>query len=124
MKFFTRMSMVSIGITFLSMPTVAVIAEEQAAKSATAARTILAEDDKFQVFEIRQKPGEVNTPSTAGTRVIRALKGGSLLRTYPDGSTEKSNWDTGEVQIQGPGPQYTVKNIGDSEVVLYVVRLK
>lgn len=94
------------------------------ADSGKAVRTVLAEDDRFQVFEIRQKPGEVNEASTSGTRIIRALSGGSLLRTYADGKTERSDWKTGEVQIQGPGPQYSVRNVGDTEVVLYVVRPK
>lgn len=119
MKSCVRVCLVSIGLSALTMPFSSAIAD-----AGKAVRTILAEDDKFQVFEIRQKPGEVNTPSTSGTRVIRALSGGALLRTYADGKTEKSDWKTGEVQIQGPGPQYTVTNIGDTEVVLYVVRPK
>jgi len=119
MKLFARVCMVSIGFSVFSMPISSAIAD-----AGKAVRTILAEDDKFQVFEIRQKPGEVNVASTSGTRVIRALSGGSLLRTYADGKTEKSDWKTGEVQIQGPGPQYTVTNVGDTEVVLYVVRPK
>lgn len=119
MKLFAHVCMVSIGLSTLMMPSASALAE-----AGKATRTILAEDDKFQVFEIRQKPGEVNLASTSGTRVIRALSGGSLLRTYADGKTEKSDWKTGEVQIQGPGPQYTVKNVGDTEVVLYVVRPK
>lgn len=122
MKLFARIGLASLGVSVLSIP-VAGVAEE-AAKPGSAARTILAEDEKLQAFEIRQMPGEVNTAVTSGTRVIRALKGGTLLRTYADGRTEQSNWQTGDVQIQGPGPQYTVKNVGDSEVVLYVVRLK
>ena len=119
MKYFARICMVSMGFSVLSMPISSAIADP-----GKAVRTVLAEDDKFQAFEIRQKPGEVNTPSTSGTRVIRALSGGALLRTYADGKTERSDWKTGEVQIQGPGPQYTVTNVGDTEVVLYVVRLK
>lgn len=122
MNLSARLCMASLGISVLSIP-VAVVAEE-AAKPGSAARTILAEDEKFQAFEIRQMPGEVNVAATSGIRVIRAIKGGALLRTYADGRTEKSDWATGEVQIQHPGPQYTVKNVGDSEVVLYVVRLK
>ena len=122
MKPFARICMAWVGVAALSIP-LAGIAEE-AAKPGSAARTILAEDEKFQAFEIRQKPGEVNAAVTSGMRVIRAIKGGKLLRTYADGRTEQSTWETGEVQIQHPGPQYTVKNVGDSEVVLYVVRLK
>lgn len=119
MKPFIRVCMVSLGFSALTMVSSGAIAD-----AGKAVRTLVAEDDKVQVFEIRQKPGEVNTPSTSGTRVIRALNGGTLLRTYADGKAEKSDWKTGEVQIQGPGPQYTVTNVGDTELVLYVVRLK
>jgi hypothetical protein len=100
------------------------IAEEKSAESAKAARTILAESDKIQALEIRQKPGESNSPTTTTTRVIRALQGGKLLRTYADGKTDTIEWKTGEVQIQGPGPQFTAKNVGSTEIVLYVVLLK
>lgn len=119
MKLFARVCMVSIGLSVISMPISSAFAD-----AGKAVRTVLAEDDKFQVFEIHQKPGEVSVASTSSTRVIRALSGGALLRTYADGKTEKSDWKTGEVQIQGPGPQYTVTNVGDTEVVLYVVRPK
>lgn len=119
MKPFVRVCMISMGLLAMSTPISNAFAEPE-----KAVRADLAEDDKVQVFEIRQKPGQVSTPSTSGTRVIRALSGGSLLRTYADGKTEKSDWKTGEVQIQGPGPQYSVTNVGKTEVVLYVVRLK
>ena len=119
MKLFARACVVSLGFSALAMAGSGAIAD-----AGQAVRTTLAEDDKFQVLEIRQKPGEINVASTSGTRVVRAMSGGSLLRTYADGKTEKVVWKTGEVQIQGPGPQYTVKNVGDTEVVLYVVRLK
>jgi len=52
------------------------------------------------------------------------LQGGKLLRTYADGKTDTIEWKTGEVQIQGPGPQFTAKNVGSTEIVLYVVLLK
>lgn len=89
-----------------------------------ATRALLAESDKFQVLEIHQKPGEVTVPTTSGTRVVRALQGGILLRTYADGKTEKHEWKAGEVQIQEPGPDSAVTNVGTSDVVLHVVRLK
>lgn len=86
MKLFAHVCMVSIGLSAMMAPIASALAE-----AGKATRTVLAEDDKFVVFEIRQKPGEVNTPSTSGTRVIRALSSGTLLRTYADGKTEKSD---------------------------------
>ena len=89
-----------------------------------AARKVLAENEKMVVFEVRQKPGEVNTPSTSATRAVRALQGGTILRTYADGKTETKEWKAGDVEIQVPGPAYTTKNTGKTDFVVYVVVLK
>jgi len=64
---------------------------------------VLAESDKTQAFEVRSKPGDQNTSvPTSNLRVVRALKGGTLLRTYADGKTEKVVWKTGEARIIPP----------------------
>jgi hypothetical protein len=55
---------------------------------------------------------------------VRALKGGTLMRTYADGKTEKVQWKTGEVKWLGPDPVFATKNVGKTEIVLYVVELK
>ena len=91
--------------------------------------TVLAENEKARAFEIRFKPGDEMNMSgmlTSSYRVIRALKGGTILQTFPDGKTAKQEWKTGEVRIQGPSEQqqYTGKNVGKSEIVLYSVLLK
>lgn len=94
------------------------------AKKGMATRTVLAENDKVLVLEIRQKPGEQNKPTTTQTRVIRALSAATILRTYADGKTEKKAWKAGEVEIQLPGPEYSTKNVGNSEFRIYAVVLK
>jgi len=128
MKFFRSLAALPLLVSFLTANFSVAMADEKAkaveGEKGLASRKLLAESDKLQVFEIRQKPGDVITPSTTVTRVVRAVKGGTVLRTYADGKTEKSEWKTGEVQIQEPGPQYTAKNVGKTEVALYVVRLK
>lgn len=87
--------------------------------------TVRAENDKLRAFETRYKPGDENVSvPTTSPRVIRVLKGGSMLWVYADGKTEKKEWKTGDVILLGPGPQFTSKNVGKSEVVLYVVMLK
>ncbi|WP_153145244.1 hypothetical protein [Dechloromonas sp. H13] len=120
MKTFNRLYRGALLVSLLTAAIPLAVADEKG----QASRAVLAESDRLQVLEIRQKPGEVTTPSTSATRVVRALQGGTMLRTYADGKTEKVEWKTGEVQLQEPGPQYTVKNVGNSEIVLYVVRLK
>jgi mannose-6-phosphate isomerase-like protein (cupin superfamily) len=87
--------------------------------------TVLAENDKVRVFETRFKPGDVNAaPPATSTRVVRVLKGGSQIWTYADGKTVKNEYKTGEVRIVAPGPQFTTKNVGKTEIFLYVVQLK
>ena len=76
----------------------------------------------MRAFEIHFKPAMKAT--TAAAAVIRALKGGTIQRTYADGKTDKITWKTGEVKGIDPAPAFTPKNIGKTEVVLYVVELK
>ena len=96
------------------------------AKAGAARITVLADNDKVRVFEAQFKPGDENkaVPS-ASSRVVRALKGGTLMRTYADGKTQNVEWKTGEVRFIEPDKTaYTAKNIGKSDVHLYVVVLK
>ncbi len=90
--------------------------------------TVLAENEKARAFEVRFKPGDEMNMSgmlSSSYRVVRALKGGTLLQTFADGKTTKTEWKTGEVKIQGPSEQqYTGKNAGKSEIVFYSVLLK
>jgi len=99
------------------------VAQDKAGKAST---TVLAENDKVRVQEVRFKPGDENaTVATSQTRVVRALKGGTILRTYADGKTEKIEYKDGEVRINPPSAQkFTGKNVGNSDIVLYVVVLK
>ena len=87
--------------------------------------TALAENDKVKVYTVQYKPGDTNsTIANSTTRAVRALKGGTLLRTYADGKTDKAEWKTGDSRIRGPEGAYTVKNVGKSEMLLYVVQVK
>ena len=88
---------------------------------------VLAENDKFRAFESIYEPGDVNKNVPKVARVVRALTDGTLMRTYPDGKTEKIEWKAGQVRAQPPaaqGAQYTTKNVGNTRLVLYVVVAK
>jgi mannose-6-phosphate isomerase-like protein (cupin superfamily) len=105
------------------------VAQEKAQEAKTekgkSVTKVVAENDKVRVWETRYKPGDVNAaPPASSTRVLRVLKGGTLLWTYADGKTEKVQWRTGEVKILTPGPAFTTKNVGKSDIVFYVVMLK
>lgn len=104
------------------------IAQEKgkAAQAGKATTTVLAENEKVRVVEFRIRPGDVlESPPAPFTRVVRTLQGGTMLRTYPDGKTEKVEYKAGESKIYSPSTeQFTAKNIGKTEVVNYVVVLK
>jgi hypothetical protein len=85
----------------------------------------ITENDKVKVYEATYKPGAENKSIASSTmRVVRAIRGGQLQRTYADGKTEAVQYKPGQVRIQQPGPAYTTKNVGKSTMVLYVVQLK
>jgi hypothetical protein len=90
------------------------MAQQKAAKAA-ATQKVLVENDKMRVYEVTYKPGAENTsvPSSS-SRVVRALKGGTIQRIYK----------AGQVRLNEPGPGYTAKNIGKTAIVLYVVQVK
>ena len=129
-----RLALMAMVATFtLAFTTGAVMAQEKAkaekaekAEKGKAVLKVLAENDKVRVFEVAFKPGDENkaVPSSS-FRVVRALKGGTLMRTYADGKTQKVEWKTGEARINEPDKvAYTVKNVGKTDVMLYVVVLK
>jgi len=103
----------------------AVAQDKAMAEKGQATIKMLAENDKLRAYEIWYKPGDVNlsVPSSS-VRVVRALRGGSLMRMHSDGKNEKVEWKTGEVKINSPTEPYTSKNIGKTELVLYIVLLK
>jgi hypothetical protein len=97
-------------------------AEKGAAKSTM---KVVAENAKARAFEVTFAPGAENTAvPTSSVRVVRALKGGTLQRTYADGKKENIVYKTGEVRINEASPAFTAKNIGKSEIKLYVVQVK
>ena len=96
------------------------------AEKGMATQKVLLENDKVRVFEVRYKPGDENkSVPSASFRVLRAVKGGTLMRTYADGKTENVEWKTGEVRMNEPSKTaYTAKNVGKTDVELYIVVLK
>jgi hypothetical protein len=87
------------------------------------------DNDKVRVFERTYKPGDTNdeVPSSS-YRINHTLKGGTLERTYANGKKEKSEVKAGMVRYlepaKGAGEKYTVKNVGKTEIVSFVVVLK
>ena len=85
----------------------------------------ISENDKVKVYEVTFKVGAENKAVASSTmRVVRAIRGGQLQRTYADGKTETLTWKPGQVRIVQPSPAYSTKNVGKTVIVLYVVQVK
>jgi hypothetical protein len=86
---------------------------------------VIAENDKVRVFEATYAPGAENpSPPASTTRVVRALTAGTLERRYADGKKDTVDWKPGMVQVLPPAGAYTTKNVGKTELKLYVVAVK
>ena len=109
-----------------SMVNCALAQDKKAEKGAAkATMKVVGENAKARAFEVSYAPGAENASvPTSSVRVVRALKGGTLQRTYADGKKENVVYKTGEVRINEVSPAFTTKNIGKSEVRLYIVHIK
>ena len=125
-RYFAAAAMSAATLALASLPTTLAAQDKKADKGASKApMKVLIENDKVRAYETTLAPGAENkaVPSSA-TRVLRVLSGGTLERTHADGKKEKVEYKTGEVRILNPSPAYTAKNIGKTEVKLYIVQVK
>jgi hypothetical protein len=116
-----------IAVFLLAGPVVNLALAEDMAKAVKGQATVkvVAENDKVRAYETWYKAGDTNANIvTSSLRVVRALHGGTLMRIYADGKTEKVEWKTGDVKILQAGGQYTTKNVGKSDFVTYTVLVK
>jgi len=84
----------------------------------------IAENEKLLVFEATFKPGQGSPTSKRATRVIRALTGGTIERTYADGTKETAQWKAGETKLISEPRAYAFKNVGKSDISFFVVQMK
>ena len=96
---------------------------EKAAAGKVTIKEIL-KNDKTRAYEATFKPGDEAPSIERPSRVVRALKGGTLTRIYPGGKKEASTYKNGEVKYLDKSPAYGVKNEGKSVIQLYVVEVK
>lgn len=101
------------------------IAQDQAKAKASAEPTVkvLAENDRVRVQESTYKPGEGQSIRERPLAVIRVLKGGTMLQTFPDGKTETMRFKDGQTRIREPAT-YGNKNIGKTTVRFFIVQIK
>jgi hypothetical protein len=91
---------------------------------AKASLTDILDNSKVRVVEVIMKPGSESDSVELPARVTRALKGGTLTRTFPGGKSEKVKFKTGEVRFGEAVSSHVVKNSGRGTIHLYSVFLK
>ena len=84
---------------------------------------VLFENNKVKAVELRYPAGVVSPSAARPDRVVHTIKGGTIVRTYPDGKTQKIESKAGETRWL-EAATYEFKNVGKSEYVLHVVYLK
>ena len=85
---------------------------------------VLVNNDKVIVTEERLRLGAQSASKARPYRVVRALKGGSIQRIFPDGKKATAQWKTGEVKVFEATEPYAIRNVGSTEVVFYIVSPK
>lgn len=131
MKRFARLALVPLAVT-LALSAVNLspaVADEKGTNTQSDQMVkILLENDKVQVRQATYNPGQVRPAEAEGSRVLHVIKGGTLLRIYPDGKTKEIVLKTGDVkwldETTGSTTSYSLKNVGNTEVVLFAVILK
>ena len=94
------------------------------AKIKSAVKTLL-DNDRVRVSESSWKPGTEGASMKRPTRVVRALKGGTLTRVFENGKTEKVERKSGEIYyMEADAVAHSLKNEGKSTVVLLNIFLK
>src|SRR5947207_8038363 len=82
-----KLALAALGTLAFALSGSAAAQEKKAA--AKAVIKVIKETAKVRVFETTYAPGAENAAvPTESIRVVRALQGGNLLRTYADGKTE------------------------------------
>lgn len=90
-----------------------------AAKPSTPAKVLL-ENDKLRIQETRYKPGSGGPMMERPGRASYSVKGGTFLRTYPDGKKVSVETKTGEWRwIEKE--TFSFINSGKTEIILHTV---
>ncbi len=87
-------------------------------------RTVLAENEKFLVADVVYQPGDTGAASSKDGLVVYHVSGGTIERTYADGSKKVVTYKTGQTTIIAEKRPYSTKNIGKTAIHEIVVQPK
>lgn len=82
------------------------------------------QNDKVRVYEVTYKAGETLPSAKRPMRVVHAIQGGTLERTFEDGKKEAVEFKSVETKIINEEKPYALKNPGKSVIHLLIVAVK
>jgi len=85
---------------------------------------VLAENEKLQVIDVVYQPGDTGAASSKDGLVVYHLSGGTIERSYADGSKKVVTYKAGQTTIIAEKRPYSTKNIGKTAIHEIVVQLK
>ena len=94
------------------------------AKSGQTTQKLIAESDKFRVYDIVQQPGDTGPAASRLGNFVYIINGGSIERTFADGSKVVTHRKAGDSALIDERRPYSVKNVGDTTVHLIMVQPK
>ena len=84
--------------------------------------TILFQNERVRVAEMRAKPGDTGKMVERPDRVQYVVKGGKIREHFPEGRTVEYELKAGTAKWMDKSTS-SMENIGESEVVFVTVRL-
>jgi len=84
----------------------------------------LAEDATTRVLDVTEAPGSVGASMKRTGNIIYVITGGTLERTYDDGTKQTVTRKSGEAAIVSEKRAYSVKNVGTTTVHLIEIEKK
>jgi len=82
------------------------------------------QNDRVRVYEVIYKAGETLPSAKRPMRVVHAIQGGTLERTFEDGKKEAVTFKTGETKIINEEKPYALKYPGKGVIHLLIVAVK
>ena len=86
--------------------------------AAQAVPKVIAENDKFQIVEIIEQPGDNGPMEVRFGHGVYLMTGGTFERTFADGTKQTTERKTGTAMIIAERRPYSVKNVGATTVHL------
>lgn len=85
--------------------------------------TLLMENDRVRIVDVRIRPGEKIAMHSNGPSVIYVFNDGRLRHTYPDGKVRETVATAGQI-VWDDAETHETENIGDTDIHSLKVELK